>query len=157
MQGLRRRGRAVAAQREGGGALWYLSVASVSLRKNEGENEEHGKGRGGRSVQVVFGKSSRRWRCTGRQRKIEMCLTKEILGLGNTQSTQSLPLSILSISAFSSSLLIISITWRKQMHAQDVWLKAMTSSSALLVQGLCTSCIPQDDFITGQCYQCCLN
>lgn len=84
MQGLRRRRRAVAAQREGGRALWYLSVASVSLRKNEGENEEHGKGRGGRSVQVVFGKSSRHWRRTGRQRKIEMCLTKEILGLGNT-------------------------------------------------------------------------
>lgn len=82
---------------------------------------------------------------------------KRDIRIGQRRDTQSVPLSTLRISAFSSSLLIIYITWRKQMHAQDVWLKAMTSSSALVVQGLCTSCILQDDFITEQCYQGYLN
>jgi len=67
----------------------------------------------------------------------------------HTHTRTRLPFSILNIAAqpYCSSLLIVYITCRKQMHAQDVCLKGMTSSLALLFQGVCTSNLHQNYFV----------
>lgn len=85
------------------------------------------------------------------------CLTKGIFELENTHTE----------SAFEHpeyfSIQLLSTHHLRNLEKTDACSRCLAESndfiilSSALVQGLCTSCIPQDDFTIEQLYQGCLN